>query len=223
MEELWANAALVIRECLDKAGADPRRVAAVGCAGHGNGLYLLDKTGGPLLAIQSLDSRAAALAEELGGDGNGARLHAICLQAPWPSQTPTLLAWVKRERTRDLCACRHRVPVQGLRHLAPDRAPCLGNLRLDRRGHAADARVPLRRRTAGGLWPRRCAAYAARDRQADGSGRPRYRRGRRGDRAGDRARRSSAACSTWWRARWALARSTRDRPRSSSAPGASTK
>ena len=96
MEELWANAALVIGECLDRAGADPRRVAAIGCAGHGNGLYLLDETGGPLLAIQSLDSRAAALAEELGGSGNGARLHAICLQAPWPSQTPTLLAWVKR-------------------------------------------------------------------------------------------------------------------------------
>ncbi|MBZ0228746.1 MAG: carbohydrate kinase, partial [Bauldia sp.] len=33
MEELWANAALVIGECLDRAGADPRRVAAIGCAG----------------------------------------------------------------------------------------------------------------------------------------------------------------------------------------------
>ena len=94
--ELWANAATVIRECLDAAGADAREVAAVGCAGHGNGLYLIDASGAPLLAIQSLDSRAAQLAEELAANGNGERLHAICLQSPWPSQTPTLLAWVKR-------------------------------------------------------------------------------------------------------------------------------
>jgi L-xylulokinase len=68
----------------------------VGCAGHGNGLYLLDRAGDPLLAIQSLDSRAATLADALRADGNGARLHALCLQEPWPSQTPTLLAWLRR-------------------------------------------------------------------------------------------------------------------------------
>jgi L-xylulokinase len=97
MGELWANATAVIRECLEAAGADPAAVTAIGCAGHGNGLYLLDKTGGPLLAIQSLDMRAARLAEELGDGGNGERLQALCLQAPWPSQTPTLLAWVRRQ------------------------------------------------------------------------------------------------------------------------------
>lgn len=96
MQEMWANAKAVIRECLDRAGATPDRVVAVGCAGHGNGLYLLDKGGTPLLAIQSIDSRAAAVADELNANGNGARLHSICLQAPWPSQTLTLLAWVKR-------------------------------------------------------------------------------------------------------------------------------
>ena len=96
MAELWANAAAVIRECLEMAGARPGAVAAIGCAGHGNGLYLIDRAGDPLLAIQSLDSRAADLADELRADGNGARLHALCLQEPWPSQTPTLLAWLRR-------------------------------------------------------------------------------------------------------------------------------
>ena len=96
LAELWANAATVIRQCLETAGVGPEAVAAIGCAGHGNGLYLIDAGGEPLLAIQSLDSRAAALAEELSADDNGARLHAISLQAPWPSQTPTLLAWVRR-------------------------------------------------------------------------------------------------------------------------------
>lgn len=96
LNELWANAIAVIRECLDKAGVSPASVAAIGCAGHGNGLYLIDAAGEPLLGIQSLDSRAAQLAEDLGADGNGERLHALSLQAPWPSQTPTLLSWVRR-------------------------------------------------------------------------------------------------------------------------------
>ena len=96
MEELWTNAASAIRECVERAGVRPEAVAAVGCAGHGNGLYLLDRTGAPLLAIQSLDNRAAGLADELRADGNGLRLHALCFQEPWPSQTPTLLAWVRR-------------------------------------------------------------------------------------------------------------------------------
>ncbi len=96
MAELWANAAAVIRDCLDQARVPPGAIAAVGCAGHGNGLYLLDRAGAPLLGIQSIDSRAATLAEALRADGNGARLHALCLQEPWPSQTPALLAWLRR-------------------------------------------------------------------------------------------------------------------------------
>jgi L-xylulokinase len=105
LEELWTNAAAVIRECLDKAGAEAAAVAAVGCAGHGNGLYLIDEGGAPLLAIQSLDMRAALLAEDLRADGNGARLHAICLQEPWQSQTPTLLAWVRRHAPEVYARC----------------------------------------------------------------------------------------------------------------------
>ncbi len=96
MAELWGNVAAVIRDCLSAAGVRPGAIAAVGCAGHGNGLYLLDRGGDPLLGIQSLDSRAAGLADSLRADGNGARLHALCLQEPWPSQTPTLLGWLRR-------------------------------------------------------------------------------------------------------------------------------
>jgi L-xylulokinase len=96
MNELWANAAAVIRDCLEVADAAPRDIAAIGCAGHGNGLYLVDAAGEPVIGIQSLDSRAAALADELSANGNAERLQAVALQAPWPSQTPTLLTWVKR-------------------------------------------------------------------------------------------------------------------------------
>ena len=95
MAELWASAAAVIRDCLAEAGATAASIAAIGCAGHGNGLYLVDRSGGPLLAIQSLDSRAAATADALRAGDNGARLHALCLQEPWPSQTPAILAWLR--------------------------------------------------------------------------------------------------------------------------------
>lgn len=95
MDELWANAGGVIGECIAAAGVAPDAIAAVGCAGHGNGLYMLDADGWALLGIQSLDTRAAGLASELAA-ANGDALHAACLQKPWPSQTPTLLAWIKR-------------------------------------------------------------------------------------------------------------------------------
>jgi L-xylulokinase len=92
--ELWASAQAAISGCLEKANVNPDRIAAIGLAGHGNGLYLLDRAREPLLGIQSLDSRAAALSIEL-DRAVGTDLHRICGQRPWPSQTPTLLAWVK--------------------------------------------------------------------------------------------------------------------------------
>lgn len=95
LEELWRNGCEAIRQLLEKSGVDPASIAGVGCAGHGNGLYLLDKEQQPLLGIQSLDSRAADMAAELDRKSGGL-LQARCLQRPWPAQTPTLLAWVKR-------------------------------------------------------------------------------------------------------------------------------
>ena len=95
--ELWENAKAAIAGCLGSAGIDPRDIAAIGTAGHGNGLYLLDRGDAPLIGIQSLDTRAAELAATLDAEA-GAQMHTICLQRPWPSQTPVLLAWLKRNR-----------------------------------------------------------------------------------------------------------------------------
>jgi L-xylulokinase len=95
--ELWSNACVAIRDCVERTGVRPERIAGIGCAGHGNGLYLVDAKGEPLIGIQSLDSRAASLAGEMNAAA-GDRLHTLCLQKPWPSQTPVLLAWIKRYR-----------------------------------------------------------------------------------------------------------------------------
>ncbi|MBP2234452.1 L-xylulokinase [Sinorhizobium kostiense] len=96
--ELWANAKRVIRTCLDRAGIAGTQIAAIGCAGHGNGLYALDRDSDPLLGIQSLDTRATSLVEQWATEGVGDRTYPIARQRPWPSQTPTLLAWLKRNR-----------------------------------------------------------------------------------------------------------------------------
>ena len=97
LDELWTNAREAIRGEIADAAIDPWDIAGIGCAGHGNGLYLLDNAGHPLLGIQSLDTRAAGLAARVAAEA-GEALHALCLQKPWPSQTPTLLAWVKANR-----------------------------------------------------------------------------------------------------------------------------
>ncbi|AVO37523.1 FGGY-family carbohydrate kinase [Pukyongiella litopenaei] len=97
IDELWRNATQAIRGCIQKAGIDAAGIAAIGCAGHGNGLYLLDRDGGSLLGVQSLDTRAAGMADQLRAE-KGDALHALCLQKPWPAQTPMLLAWIRQHR-----------------------------------------------------------------------------------------------------------------------------
>lgn len=98
LDELWTNARQVIRICIERAGIQPTEIVAIGCAGHGNGLYALDREGAPLLGIQSIDTRATGLVEQWAAEGVGERTQPIARQRPWPSQTPTLLAWLKRYR-----------------------------------------------------------------------------------------------------------------------------
>jgi L-xylulokinase len=94
LSEFWQQAATAIHTCIKQAGVDPEDILGVGCCGHGNGLYLLDKDQEPLLAIQSLDSRATEVVEKFTPVAE--QIYDICLQKPWPSQTATLLAWLKR-------------------------------------------------------------------------------------------------------------------------------
>lgn len=84
LDELWENAVEVIKACVEKAEISPKSIVGIGCAGHGNGLYLLDEVGNSLLGIQSLDTRAADVAEDLSSNDHANEFHAICLQKPWP-------------------------------------------------------------------------------------------------------------------------------------------
>ena len=97
----------LVREVLDKSGLKGSDIAGIGTSGHGNGLYLLDADGGPVAAIQSLDTRATGVVEEWNGNGVADAAEAICLQRPWAAQTPALLAWMARYRPEAVTHAAH--------------------------------------------------------------------------------------------------------------------
>ena len=96
MQELWSQSCKAIRAVLKSSAINPEQIAALGCSGHGNGVYLLDKQRQPLKAIQSLDSRATDLVDEWQRQGLGEQIYDYNLQGIWPAQTAMLLAWLKR-------------------------------------------------------------------------------------------------------------------------------
>jgi L-xylulokinase len=80
-------------------------VSAIGCAGHGNGLYALDARGVALpVAYQSLDSRAASVVAEWERQGHTERLFEDAWQQAWPGQPLALLEWLRRQEPETYAA-----------------------------------------------------------------------------------------------------------------------
>lgn len=97
MESLWSNTAQAIRALIQRAAISGDQVAAVGCTGHGNGLYLLDKTLKPFRnAIQSIDTRAVDILREWETNRMRERVSVYTPQEMYAGQTEVLLAWLKR-------------------------------------------------------------------------------------------------------------------------------
>ena len=97
--EMWASTAAVIREVIAQAAINPSDVACVACAGHGNGLYLIDANGEPVCnAILSTDSRARDIVDEWLAAGVGEKVRPLTTQSIWPAQPNVLLLWLKRHR-----------------------------------------------------------------------------------------------------------------------------
>jgi L-xylulokinase len=106
MNQVWACVVGAIKDVISKSGITPKEIVGIGCSGHGNGLYLLDKSGMPFCnAIQSLDSRANDLVEEYKKRDNYHRIFPIALQNVWPSQSAMLLAWLKKHNPN----CYHQI------------------------------------------------------------------------------------------------------------------
>ncbi|MGF1694135.1 carbohydrate kinase [Vibrio lamellibrachiae] len=98
LDECWGLCADAIRRVMDKTKVDRNHVVAVGCSGHGNGLYLLDTNRAPLLGIKSLDSRAQSDVERLQKSNLFSTINRKNHQGVWSSQTALLLHWLKRHQ-----------------------------------------------------------------------------------------------------------------------------
>ena len=97
MRELWGSAAAAIRDAIAASGHAPSSIACIGVTGHGDGLYLADRTGGPLgNGIMSVDSRGLEIVEGWRTANLMRRAEALTAQRPFPYAATTLLAWIKR-------------------------------------------------------------------------------------------------------------------------------
>jgi L-xylulokinase len=96
MNEIWTATAQAIREVLNPSGIDAKEILCVGCTGHGNGLYLIDKNGNPVRnAIMSTDNRAQSYSDKWIAEGIDKKVRPMTMQSIWAAQPNTLLAWLK--------------------------------------------------------------------------------------------------------------------------------
>lgn len=96
--DIWHGVSDAVSRCLQQAETPASDVIAVGAAGHGNGLYALDKHQQPLFGIQSIDHRACDTVHALEMSGADKRIYQISLQKPWPAATPVLISWIKQHQ-----------------------------------------------------------------------------------------------------------------------------
>ena len=102
-DELWTATAEAIREVLARSQAVPADVACVACAGHGNGLYLVDPQGRPVRpAILSTDSRARDVVDRWLAAGVDKAVRPLTMQSVWAAQPTVLLAWLKEHEPQVL-------------------------------------------------------------------------------------------------------------------------
>ncbi|MGA2766245.1 MAG: FGGY-family carbohydrate kinase [Spirochaetia bacterium] len=103
LDDLWKANVRVIAEVIRKAGVDPRDIAGLAVAGHGNGMYLLAADGTPAHdGINSADSRAVDYVKKWYADGTFDAVFPRTCQAIWAAQPPALLAWFKDNEPRTL-------------------------------------------------------------------------------------------------------------------------
>ena len=99
-ETVWQTTAAAIREAIEQAGIDARDIIAIGNSAHGNGIYLVDKSGAPLgPSVTSMDNRASGIIDEWFQPGGvHDQNYPIVMTNTFAAQPAALLAWFKRHR-----------------------------------------------------------------------------------------------------------------------------
>jgi len=95
--DLWTTTKTAIRDAFVDVSVSPHDVTAVGVAGHGHGLYLLNDDGEQVRpAIKSTDSRATDLVDGWETDGTATEIRELLGYAPFAADPLSLLAWLDR-------------------------------------------------------------------------------------------------------------------------------
>jgi len=95
-EKLWQATAEAIRAVIGQSGVNPEDITGVACAGHGNGLYLVDKAGKPVRpGIISTDNRANNYIARWIEQGVHKKVRPKTMQSLWAAQPNALLAWLR--------------------------------------------------------------------------------------------------------------------------------
>jgi L-xylulokinase len=96
MEYLWTDTASVIRQAIMQAGISPAQIQGIACTGHGNGLYLLDRSGKPLRnGVNSSDERAQCHIDDWRKRHVDEQVLPKTAQSIWAAQPAPLLAWLR--------------------------------------------------------------------------------------------------------------------------------
>lgn len=99
-ERLWLSAAEVVRSALAGLPGASSRVTAVMVTAHGNGAYLVDRSGMPTHpAVQAADTRAGDLVAAWVAAGTADRLRPEVWNDLWPGQPGPILAWLARHES----------------------------------------------------------------------------------------------------------------------------
>jgi len=99
IEELWLKNCDCVDRALTKSGVDKDQVAGLAISGHGKGLYLWGKNGGPIYnGIVSTDNRAWRYPEKWKQDGTFDRNYPKLCQNLMACQQVSILAWMKDNR-----------------------------------------------------------------------------------------------------------------------------
>lgn len=90
----------VIRDVVSARDDIASRIVAIGCCGHGKGLYLVGKKGEHIYpAIASTDSRAEAIVNEWRREGVEEYARECSLQPILACQAAALLSWLRKENS----------------------------------------------------------------------------------------------------------------------------
>ncbi len=97
MDTLWEANYSAVNEVLAKSGIDAASIAGVAVTGHGNGLYMVDSDGRPVMnGILSADTRANEFVEGWYKDGTAEKVLSSTCQAIWAGQPVAILSWLKK-------------------------------------------------------------------------------------------------------------------------------